>query len=296
MIEVKNVSKSFGKVQALDDVSFQVDKGDVFGLIGQNGAGKSTLFRSMMNFFDDYSGEILYDGKPIAKVPLEKIGFLPEERSLSPKKTIEEEIRYFARLNQMDSIPKETLEKWFDRFEIKGNLTDKIKSLSKGNQQKVQLLAAVIYRPEFVILDEPLSGLDPYNIRLLEDIIKELNSMGMTILFSSHNMENVEALCNKLVMLKNGKVVLNGTPAEIRNTYPREEILVETDKDLLPLIDVNLKSYTKNGNICKLYLNDQNDSREIYESIKNQIGFVSQFSQAAPTLNEIFAKVVESHE
>lgn len=296
MIEVKNVSKSFGKVQALDDVSFQVDKGDVFGLIGQNGAGKSTLFRSMMNFFDDYSGEILYDGKPIAKVPLEKIGFLPEERSLSPKKTIEEEIRYFARLNQMDSIPKETLEKWFDRFEIKGNLTDKIKSLSKGNQQKVQLLAAVIYRPEFVILDEPLSGLDPYNIRLLEDIIKELNSMGMTILFSSHNMENVEALCNKLVMLKNGKVVLNGTPAEIRNTYPREEILVETDRDLLPLIDGKVKSYTKNGNIWKLYLNDQNDSRDIYESIKNQIGFVSQFSQAAPTLNEIFAKVVESHE
>ena len=120
--------------------------------------------------------------------------------------------------------------------------------------------------------------------------------MGMTILFSSHNMENVEALCNKLVMLKNGKVVLNGTPAEIRNTYPREEILVETDSDLLPLIDGKVKSYTKNGNIWKLYLNDQNDSREIYESIKNQIGFVSQFSQAAPTLNEIFAKVVESNE
>lgn len=296
MIEIKNVSKSFGKVQALDDVSFEVEKGDVFGLIGQNGAGKSTLFRSMMNFFDDYSGEILYDGKPMAKVPLEKIGFLPEERSLSPKKTIEEEIRYFARLNQMDNIPKETIQKWFDRFEIKGNLTDKIKSLSKGNQQKVQLLAAVIYQPEFVILDEPLSGLDPYNIRLLEDIIKELNSMGMTILFSSHNMENVEALCNKLVMLKNGKVVLNGTPAEIRNTYPREEILVETDRDLLPLIEGKVKSYTKNGNIWKLYLNDQNDGREIYESIKNNIGFVSQFSQAAPTLNEIFAKVVESHE
>ena len=129
MIEVKNVSKSFGKVQALDDVSFEVEKGDVFGLIGQNGAGKSTLFRSMMNFFDDYSGEILYDGKPMAKVPLEKIGFLPEERSLSPKKTIEEEIRYFARLNQMDNIPKETIQKWFDRFEIKGNLTDKIKSI-----------------------------------------------------------------------------------------------------------------------------------------------------------------------
>ena len=296
MIEVKNVSKSFGEVQALDDVSFEVDKGDVFGLIGQNGAGKSTLFRSMMNFFDDYSGEILYDGKPIAKVPLEKIGFLPEERSLSPKKTIEEEIRYFARLNQMDSIPKETLEKWFDRFEIKGNLTDKIKSLSKGNQQKVQLLAAVIYRPEFVILDEPLSGLDPYNIRLLEDIIKELNSMGMTILFSSHNMENVQALCNKLVMIKNGRIVLNGTPQEIRDTFPRERLLVETDKDLLPIIDGKVKSYTKVGDIWNIYLNDPEDSRSIYEDINKNIGFVSQFSQAATNLNEIFAKVVERNE
>ena len=296
MIEVKNVSKSFGKVQALDNVSFTVEKGDVFGLIGQNGAGKSTLFRSMMNFFDDYSGEILYDGKPMSKVPLEKIGFLPEERSLSPKKTIEEEIRYFAKLNQLNKIPSETLEKWFDRFEIKGSLSDKIKSLSKGNQQKVQLLAAVIYRPEFVILDEPLSGLDPYNIRLLEDIIKELNQMGMTILFSSHNMENVEALCNKLVMLKNGKVVLNGTPQEIRNTFPREKVLVETDSDLLPIIDGKVKSYTKAGDIWHIYLNDPEDSRAIYEDINKNIGFVSQFSQAAPNLNEIFAKVVESHE
>ena len=296
MIEVKNVSKSFGKVQALDNVSFTVEKGDVFGVIGQNGAGKSTLFRSMMNFFDDYSGEILYDGKPMSKVPLEKIGFLPEERSLSPKKTIEEEIRYFARLNQLKKIPSETLEKWFDRFEIKGNLSDKIKSLSKGNQQKVQLLAAVIYRPEFVILDEPLSGLDPYNIRLLEDIIKELNQMGMTILFSSHNMENVEALCNKLVMLKNGKVVLNGTPQEIRNSFPREKVLIETDKDLLPIIDGKVKSYTKVGDIWHIYLNDPEDSRAIYDDINKNIGFVSQFSQAAPNLNEIFAKVVESHE
>lgn len=296
MIEVKNVSKSFGKVQALDNVSFTVEKGDVFGIIGQNGAGKSTLFRSMMNFFDDYSGEILYDGKPMSKVPLEKIGFLPEERSLSPKKTIEEEIRYFAKLNQLKKIPSETLEKWFDRFEIKGSLSDKIKSLSKGNQQKVQLLAAVIYRPEFVILDEPLSGLDPYNIRLLEDIIKELNQMGMTILFSSHNMENVEALCNKLVMIKNGRIVLNGTPQEIRNTFPRERLLVETDKDLLPIIDGKVKSYTKVGNIWHIYLNDPEDGRAIYEDINSNIGFVSQFSQAAPNLNEIFAKVVESHE
>ena len=247
MIEIKNVSKTFGSIKALDDVSFRVEDGDVFGVIGQNGAGKSTLFRCIMNFFDDYDGSISYYEKNIKDVPLEKIGFLPEERSLSPKKTIEEEIRYFAKLNQMTHIPDEDLQRWFDRFEIKGKLTDKIKSLSKGNQQKVQLLAAVIYKPEFVILDEPLSGLDPYNIRLLEDIIKELNAMGMTILFSSHNMENVEALCNKLVMIKNGSIVLNGTPQEIRNSFPREKVVVETDKDLLPLIEGKVKNYIKKG-------------------------------------------------
>ena len=296
MIEVKNLSKSFGSLKALDDLSFKVNQGDVFGVIGQNGAGKSTLFRSMMNFFDDYSGSITFDGQPMKDVPLERIGFLPEERSLSPKKTVEEEIRYFAKLNQMPHIPAEELEKWFDRFEIKGKLSDKIKSLSKGNQQKVQLLAAVIYKPDFVILDEPLSGLDPYNIRLLEEIIKELNSMGMTILFSSHNMENVEALCNRLIMIKDGKKVLDGTPAEIRNTYPREKVIVETDKDLLPLINGKVKSYTKNGNIWTLYLNDQADSKEIFDLITSNIGFVDQFSQAAPSLHEIFAKVVESHE
>ena len=296
MIEIKNVSKSFGEVKALDDVSFEVEKGDVFGLIGQNGAGKSTLFRCMMNFFDDYKGEILYDNEPIAKIPLEKIGFLPEERSLSPKKTIEEEIRYFARLNQMKNLDKDELQRWFDRFEIKGKLSDKIKSLSKGNQQKTQLLAAIIYKPEFVILDEPLSGLDPYNIRLLEDIIKELNAMGMTILFSSHNMENIESLCNKLVMLKNGKVVLNGSPNEVRNSFAREKVIIETDKDISSIIEGKVKAYKKIGNIWQIELFDEEDSKDLFKEIADKCGFVYQFNQQAPSLNEIFAKVVESDE
>lgn len=296
MIEIINISKSFGKVQALDNVSFTVEKGDVFGLIGQNGAGKSTLFRCMMNFFDDYKGEILYENEPIAKIPLEKIGFLPEERSLSPKKTIEEEIRYFARLNQMKNLDKDELQRWFDRFEIKGKLTDKIKSLSKGNQQKTQLLAAIIYKPEFVILDEPLSGLDPYNIRLLEDIIKELNAMGMTILFSSHNMENIESLCNKLVMLKNGRVVLNGSPNEVRNSFAREKVIIETDKDISPIIEGKVKAYKKIGNIWQIDLFDEEDSKDLFKEIADKCGFVYQFNQQAPSLNEIFAKVVESDE
>lgn len=294
MIEIKNLSKSFGDLKALDDVSFNVNKGELFGVIGQNGAGKSTLFRSMMNFYDHFDGEILHEGKAMAKVPLEKIGFLPEERSLSPKKTIREEIKYFARLNQMKNLDDETLQSYFDRFEIKGTLDDKIKSLSKGNQQKVQLLASLIYKPEFLILDEPFSGLDPYNANLLMGIIKEINAEGTTILFSSHNMENVEYLCDRLIMLKNGKIVLNGSPAEIRNSYEKDLIRVRTERDLAEIFpDYEVK---KEANLWTIRLKEEKEGRYIFDTLVEKLGFVSTFSQEPPSLNEIFARKVEDHE
>ena len=294
MIEIKNLSKNFGDLKALDDVNFEVNKGELFGVIGQNGAGKSTLFRSMMNFYDHFDGEILYEGKKMSKVPLEKIGFLPEERSLSPKKTIREEIKYFARLNQMKNLDDETLQNYFDRFEIKGTLDDKIKSLSKGNQQKVQLLASLIYKPEFLILDEPFSGLDPYNANLLMGIIKEINAEGTTILFSSHNMENVEYLCDRLIMLRNGKIVLNGSPGEIRNSYEKDIIKVRTEADLSELFpEYNVE---KEGNLWTIKLENEKEGREIFDKLVGKLGFISMFSQEPPSLNEIFARKVEDNE
>lgn len=293
MLEIKNVSKSFGKVKALDNVSFNVEKGDLFGLIGQNGAGKSTLFRCIMDFFDEYEGEILYDGNLMKSLPLEKIGFLPEERSLSPKKTIEEEIRYFARLNLMKGLDKKTLQKYFEKFEIKGKLNDKIKDLSKGNQQKVQLLASLIYKPDFLILDEPFSGLDPYNIRLLQDIIKEVNNSGTTIIFSSHNMENIEDMCNKLVMLKDGQVVLEGSPKEIRNSYPKDKLLIECEEDISDILDDFVITYTKDSNTYRIKLNDPTDGRKIYERLREKFDYIPVFAQTPPSLNEIFTRKVE---
>lgn len=293
MLEIKNVSKSFGKVKALDNVSFNVEKGDLFGLIGQNGAGKSTLFRCIMDFFDEYEGEILYDGNLMKSLPLEKIGFLPEERSLSPKKTIEEEIRYFARLNLMKDLDKKTLQKYFDKFEIKGKLNDKIKDLSKGNQQKVQLLASLIYKPDFLILDEPFSGLDPYNIRLLQDIIKEVNNSGTTIIFSSHNMENIEVMCNKLVMLKDGQVVLEGSPKEIRNSYPKDKLLIECEEDISDILNDFVITYGKDSNTYKIKLNDPTDGRKIYERLREKLDYIPVFAQTPPSLNEIFTRKVE---
>ena len=293
MLEIKNVSKSFGKVKALDNVSFNVEKGDLFGLIGQNGAGKSTLFRCIMDFFDEYEGEILYDGNLMKSLPLEKIGFLPEERSLSPKKTIEEEIRYFARLNLMKGLDKKTLQKYFDKFEIKGKLNDKIKDLSKGNQQKVQLLASLIYKPDFLILDEPFSGLDPYNIRLLQDIIKEVNESGTTIIFSSHNMENIEDMCNKLVMLKDGQVVLEGSPKKIRNSYPKDKLLIECEEDISDILNDFVITYEKDSNTYKIKLNDPTDGRKIYERLREKFDYIPVFAQTPPSLNEIFTRKVE---
>lgn len=294
MIEIKNLSKNFGDLRALDDVCFDVNKGELFGVIGQNGAGKSTLFRSMMNFYDHFDGEILYEGEKMSKVPLEKIGFLPEERSLSPKKTIREDIKYFARLNQMKNLDDDTLQNYFDRFEIKGTLDDKIKSLSKGNQQKVQLLASLIYKPEFLILDEPFSGLDPYNANLLMGIIKEINAEGTTILFSSHNMENVEYLCDRLIMLKNGKIVLNGSPDEIRNSYEKDLIRVRTYRDLseiFPAYDLS-----KDGNLWTIRLEEEKEGREVFDKLVENLGYIEMFSQEPPSLNEIFARKVEDHE
>ena len=294
MIEIKNLSKNFGALKALDNVTFEVKKGELFGVIGQNGAGKSTLFRSMMNFYDHFDGEILYEGEKMSRVPLEKIGFLPEERSLSPKKTIREEVKFFARLNQMKNLDDDILQAYFDRFEIKGTLDDKIKTLSKGNQQKVQLLASLIYKPDFLILDEPFSGLDPYNAGLLMDIIKEINAEGTTILFSSHNMENVEHLCDRLIMLKDGKIVLEGSPSQIRNSYEKDLVRVKTDSNLEEIFkDFDLK---KEGDLWTIRLENEDCGREVFDKLVEKLGFVSLFSQEPPSLNEIFARKVEDHE
>ncbi len=296
MLKVERLSKSFGDLLALNNLDFEVKDGELFGVIGQNGAGKSTLFRCIMNFYSKYDGEITYNGKKFSKVPLEKIGFLPEERSLDSKRKVEDQIRYFAKLNKMNNISDEKLKEWFEYFEIDGKLSSKIKELSKGNQQKVQLLCALIYKPEFVILDEPFSGLDPYNIRLLEKIIKDVNKEGTTIMFSSHNMENVESLCKKLIMLKKGNIVLNGSPQEIRNSYERKKIVVESSEDLFFLNDENIEMISQDGNKWTFILKNEDYAKVIFKKIVDNIGFVPYFDQSPPTLNEIFARKVEENE
>lgn len=211
MLEIKDLVKTFGTMTAVDHVSFTVKPGEIMGLIGQNGAGKTTTFRMILNFLTPDSGTISWNGQPLTAKDYDIIGYLPEERGLYPKMRVQDQIVYFARLRGMKTAEiKARIPEWLERFQVKGKATDKIKDLSKGNQQKVQVIATMIHMPKLVILDEPFSGLDPVNASLLMAGIEMLKDNGAAIIYSSHDMANVEAISDHLVMLKQGRMVLNG--------------------------------------------------------------------------------------
>ena len=230
MLKVENVTKKYGDLTAVNNLSFTVNDGEIFGLLGLNGAGKTTTFRMILGLIDDYSGKITLDDKPIDYTVTDKIGFLTEERSLLTKLTVLEQIKYYGALK---SIPEEEIEDkldhWLEIFGIKEYKNKKIKELSKGNQQKVQFISAIINEPKLLILDEPFSGLDPINVELFKKIILELKEKGTSIIFSSHRMEHVELFCEKLVVLVKGKSVLQGYLKDIKDNYKKKNIFVKGD-------------------------------------------------------------------
>ena len=227
MLKVKDVVKKYGDLVAVNHLSFEVLDGEIFGLLGLNGAGKTTTFRMILGLIDDYSGEITLDGKKIDYSISDKIGFLTEERSLLLKLTVLEQITYYGVLKgiEEDKI-QEKLNYWLDKFDIKEYKNKKIKELSKGNQQKVQFISAIINEPKLLILDEPFSGLDPINVELFKKIILELKEKGTSIIFSSHRMEHVELFCDRLVVLVKGKCVLSGYLSEIKKNYKKKNVYV----------------------------------------------------------------------
>ncbi len=290
MLEIKNLKKTFGELTAVDDVSFTIPDGQILGMIGQNGAGKTTTFRLILNFLTADSGEVLWNGRPLQKTDYDVIGYLPEERGLYPKVSIEDQIIYFAQLRGKSKKEiKPQIDKWMEKFQVKGKKTDKIKSLSKGNQQKVQLIATLIHQPKLVILDEPFSGLDPVNAELLEAGIKELKEQGACVIFSSHNMNNVEEICDNLIMLKNGKMVLDGTAREIRERYGRKKLFLETPVsiDELRMLPGVIKAETTKEGLKVLDLEHPEDGKAIFEKV-TQNGYITTFSQQPPTIEEIF--------
>ena len=220
MLEVKNVTKEFGTKVAVNHLKFNLEKGKILGLVGRNGAGKSTTFRMILQIIEPTEGEITYDGKKITQEVLDKFGYLPEEGSLIPSYTVLELCEYYGSLKLMDSREiREVLITWLEKFHIEEYLNKKVKDLSKGNRQKIQFIVSNLHNPEFLILDEPFSGLDPISVEELKKCILELKVEGKTIIFSSHRMDHVEELCDELIILNEGKTVLQGNLREIINTY-----------------------------------------------------------------------------
>lgn len=300
MLKVEGLTKSFGNMTAVDNVSFEIPNGKILGLIGQNGAGKSTTFRLILNFIEQDKGTILWDGQPIKEEDYNIIGYLPEERGLYPKVTIEDQLIYFGKLRgktKKEIVP--LIDKWMDKFQVKGKKTDKVKSLSKGNQQKVQLIATLIHEPKLVILDEPFSGLDPVNAELLKQGIIELKDQGSCVIFSSHNMENVEQICDHLVMLRNGEMVLDGKVQDIREQFGRTKLEIETklSPEELTAIPGVLKIEKRRERVYVLQLENPEVGQIVFEEALKQENYLPVFNQQPPTLEEIFRmKVGEINE
>jgi ABC-2 type transport system ATP-binding protein len=299
MLKVENVTKYYDDFKAVDNLSFTVRPGEIFGLLGVNGAGKTTTFRMIMGLLEPSSGKITLDGKKIDYSVTDKIGFLTEERSLLTKLTVLEQCEFYGALKGMD---KETIHKRLDylleKFEISDYKNKKIKELSKGNQQKIQFITAILNKPKLLILDEPFSGLDPFNVELFKNEIIEMSKQGSMIIFSSHRMEHVELFCKKIVVIMRGKAVLEGELKTIKEQYRKKNIIIKGDIELKKIEQIEgVISITKNDitDEYEIKIADKEVALKVFKAIKNNN--ISKFVIEEPSLNEIFVeKVGESYE
>ena len=300
MLELKNVTKYYGDFKAVDNLSFTVKDGEIFGLLGVNGAGKTTTFRMIINLLDKTEGTILLDGKPIDYSVTDKIGFLTEERSLLLKLTVLEQAIFYGTLKGLDKKTiEERLDVLLERFHISEYKNRKIKELSKGNQQKVQFITAILHEPKLLILDEPFSGLDPINVEEFMKMINELKEKGTSIIFSSHRMEHVELFCDELVILVHGKSVLQGNLKDIKKKYRKKNIQLccKGDVDKLKEIDGVLDIVKESGDDTYIIkISDDTAVDKVFEVVKT-FKNVTKFNVEEATLNEIFiSKVGEAYE
>ena len=293
MIELRHVSRDFNNKTAVDDLNFKLSPGETLGIIGQNGAGKSTTFRMIMGFIAPSKGQILVDNKLIDEKVRRNFGFMPEERGLYQNETIINQMTYFGELHGMSHIDlRINLKKWMKKLAVVGDFNDKIKDLSKGNAQKVQLIAVLMFEPKLIILDEPFSGLDPVNAELLNNAILELKRKGSMIVFSSHSMDNVEKVSDKILMLKHGKTVLNGGIKDIYKDFIREYLTINGIKNIDFFKKYNGVSdiqQMKNGNIKMKLVNEQ-VGKVIFRDIVKEYGYIPLFNQSYPSLEEIFKR------
>ncbi len=285
---VNNLSKSFNGHEVVHNVSFDISKGEVFGLIGPNGAGKTTIIRMLLDIIRPDSGEILILDNPLSEIIKNRIGYLPEERGLYRKLTVIETLSYLGSLKANNS--KERALALLEKMGMLPQKDKKIMELSKGMQQKIQIIAAIIHDPEFIILDEPFSGLDPVNMKLVKEIIIDLGKEGKTILISTHMMDQVERMCDRIFMIHKGRGFLYGKIDEIKSSYGKNTILLEFEGSLgnIP----GIKKINNSGNYAELIMEPGTDTQVILKNLADMVR-IHKFELSAPTLNEIFIQVVE---
>ena len=295
-VKVSNVQKSFGDVHAVRDVSFEVFPGEVFGLLGPNGAGKTTTIRMILDIFRPDSGQVAVFGGALDEAKKNRIGYMPEERGLYKDLKLEPTLLYLATLKGVaESVARVRLSTWLERFDLLDYRKKKVQDLSKGMQQKAQIIATLLHDPDLLIIDEPFAGLDPVNTRLVKSIIEELRDQGKTIIMSTHQMYQVEALCNRIVLINRGDTVLYGEVDRIKRDFAGNALLIAGHGDFTHLPGV-LEVRQHNGT-WHLTLEPGHDPQTVLRAIMNQDGVkLERFEIAEPSLEDIFVTVVQSEE
>ena len=292
ILELKNIVKSFGENPVLKGISFKAEGGKAFGLLGRNGAGKTTTIRILMNVFPADGGEVLFDGKPIDHSRI-GIGYLPEERGLYPKKIVIDQLTYFAELKGMSGREAvKSVDRWLDRLGMTEYRNKRLDTLSKGNQQKIQLITALAHDPDIVILDEPFSGLDPVNAMLLKDVVKEQIALGKIVLFSSHQMHYIEEFCDSIAIINSGKVAIGGDLREIKRNYTRDKLVVSScDSDRIKA-DLGDGCTEREDGSLLIRLSQPEDKKEMIKRLAADYD-IDEIKVFEPSLNDIFVEYTE---
>lgn len=290
---LKNVSKTFTGKKVVDNISFSLEEPGVFGLLGTNGAGKTTTIRMLLGIIKKDSGEITWNGKKVDRKSV-NFGYLPEERGVYPKVKIYDQLMYFTELKGMKrSEADKTINEWAKRLKVEEYMQQPAEKLSKGNQQKIQFMTAIIHNPELVVLDEPFSGLDPVNTELLKNIIIDLVKNGKYVIMSAHQMATIEEFCSDILILNKGKTVLQGNLREIKESYPANRVKIKTNKNINEYIkNLELEIENETNNDYTIKISDENKAHELLKRLIENEVIVNKFEIMKPTLNDIFIEKV----
>jgi ABC-2 type transport system ATP-binding protein len=290
-VELNHISKSFGAVKAVDDVSFSVEKGEIFGLLGPNGAGKTTAIRVLLDIFKPESGTVSILGGAMDEAKKNRVGYMPEERGLYQDIPLERCLVYLGTLKGMSqALARQRMGEYLERFDLAAHKKKKVKELSKGMQQKAQLIVTLMHQPEMLIVDEPFSGLDPVNTQMVKDLLIEQRERGATILMSTHQMHQVEELCDRLVLIDHGRTVLYGGLDEIRRQFSGHAVLVRTP-DALPTLP-GVEKIERHNAAYRLTLAPSTNPQDVLRGLVERGLIIEQFEIATPKLDEIFIRVV----